>query len=1333
MEYNLFTNGDMYIFVLQLNLNNMRIALLLILFLIKLSTYANDRNEYYYFRQIPLYDNISTSITDILYSKEKSIIWIGTTYGLVRYDGNFKKIYQKNRNSAISIPDNEIKKILEDKNGDVWVLTSEGIALYSHKNDNFTIQKYNNSPIKAESYCLIEDGIIFGATSCLYKYSYQNKSFEILFRFEDKYYIPHQIIQVSDREIICTNKWKGIICIDINSRSVKNNNIAKVSNYPISILKDSQNRIWVSDFNEGIKSFTSNGELLTHLTTDNSNLSNNIILCIKEINGKIWAGTDGGGINIINPKNNSIETLKKTSGDAYSLPDNTITCITYSDNNNIWAGSKKRGLINIKKVSMKTYSEILPDYQKGLSEKAVLSIFASKNDSILWIGTDGGGINSFNPKSERFNHFPNTWGDKVVSICEFTKDKLLISVFSKGFYTFDKHTGKKEVYKVNKKLEKSVIFSGKAVNLYNYKGDNILFLNNHIIYKLDIEKNHFDTISYEKGLTTGETLFFTYENDSILYLNDQHSIYALNKSNDSLCRILSVPYETRISSIDVSPNGTFWLGTNEGLQSWNPKSNKRITIKTSLFNKINSITSDLHGNIWIGAEQKLFVYIPPKEQFILFDESDGVGANELSQNASIKYNQEKIFIGGTNGLLSINTNIKNIDNQQNNPKINIIDFSINGENNIYRIKDNIVEIPWSSKNIRLRVIVNNGDILGNKIYKYNVNGSTYESFNPELFISSLPAGNYPITFSCGIKNNRFTEEKTLLTLVVTPPWYKSWWFVLICIILILSFTIILLSYLIRKKEEKLKWIMKEHEQKINEDKVRFLINISHELRTPLTLIHAPLNRIIRNMDKNNPIYQSLKKIYKQTDRMKEIINMVLDMRKMEMGYNSILRKRYDIGEWLEGMCEEFTDEAMVNNIKIELEKNDDISSFCFDRAKCTIILTNLLSNALKHSPENSKIKVYYELNNATNMVRITVCDEGVGLNGINTEKLFERFYQGENETGGSGIGLSYAKALVELHGGNIGAYSNKEKGSSFFFEIPYTQKEDITANDSQPKAYINDMLGNNSSTNIDITINKEDNDIKNTKVLFVDDNHNMTDFINEEMKLFYKEVKTCNSAKDALDLIISFKPDIIISDVMMPDMNGFELCKAIKQDIMISHIPVILLTAMTDEASKNYGYKIGADAYLSKPFKTEELNNIIDSIIYNREKTKAHYKNFGIIPEPQNDTYSLADEKFLSKLNKIIEDNISSTELDINFICTEIGMSRTSFYNKLKVLTNMGGNEYINKLRMEKAIQLINLGKYTINDISVMVGFSTPRYFSTAFKQYTGVTPTQFKSNNSSK
>ena len=329
---------------------------------------------------------------------------------------------------------------------------------------------------------------------------------------------------------------------------------------------------------------------------------------------------------------------------------------------------------------------------------------------------------------------------------------------------------------------------------------------------------------------------------------------------------------------------------------------------------------------------------------------------------------------------------------------------------------------------------------------------------------------------------------------------------------------------------------------------------------------------------------------------------------------------------------------------------------------------------------------------------------------------------GTGEQSGTGIGLSYSKILVELHGGSIGAQDNEETGASFFFELPLRQEpEEIIC---EPKAYLNELMMDDNSGQPSA---KEVFDTTPYTILVVDDNPDMTDFLKRTFEGYFKRIIIAGDGVEALQLVRSHVPDIIVSDVMMPRMNGYKLCKTIKEDINISHIPVILLTARDDRQSQISGYKNGADGYLSKPFEVEMLMELIRNRLKNREYTKKRYLNAGLIPTPEESTISLTDETFLIKLNSIIQENIENSNLGIQFICQEVGLGRSSLYNKLKALTGMGANEYISKLRIEKAITLISGTDMPFSEIAEKTGFTTPSYFSTAFKQYTGETPSQYK------
>ena len=608
-----------------------------------------------------------------------------------------------------------------------------------------------------------------------------------------------------------------------------------------------------------------------------------------------------------------------------------------------------------------------------------------------------------------------------------------------------------------------------------------------------------------------------------------------------------------------------------------------------------------------------------------------------------------------------------------------------------------------------------------------IGGNIY-SYLPEINLSSLPTGSYHIKAACSTRNGDWTADYDILTLTVLPPWYKSGWFILSCTLFIFISVILTFILILRNKETKLKWAMKEHEQQVYEEKVRFLINISHELRTPLTLIHAPLKQLMDKLTADNENYPLIQSICKQSERMKNILNTVLNVRKMEVGQSTLHVQSIQLDEWAEQLISDFKPEASVRGITLVYQPEPEIQTLCFDKEKCTTILTNLLINALKYTPDESTISISTRLSEDKTRVRISISDQGPGLKDVDTNNLFVRFYQGNNSRPGTGIGLSYSKILVKQHGGNIGAYDNKNFGSpgaTFWFELPLnTEPGNITLH---PQEYLNTLLAPTQETESIPEQQEENKTAPSHTLLIVDDNKDLTDYLATALKDRFKTIWVAADGEEALRLCRKKRPHIVVSDIQMPRMNGYELCKQIKEDLEISHIPVILLTARNDEESQLYGYKNGADAYITKPFEVSMLYAIVCSQLHNRERMRTRYTDIGPLPPPEEGTFSSADEEFLNRLNQIITEHLDNEQLGIPFICNKIGISRASLYNKLKALTDMGANDYITKIRMERAIWLILHTELSVNDIADKTGFSTARYFSTVFKQHTGCSPTQYR------
>lgn len=1282
--------------------------------------------SHYYFKKISLQDGLPSTIRCIL-TEEKGFVWIGTKFGLGRFDGHELKRYSARADDPHSLPHNYIHKIIEDRQHNIWILTNKGLARYRRQSDDFYIPKDNEGHnILAYSSCPTADGIIFGGRNRIYKYEYDDNSIRLLQIFDSS---PHFSISAvsfwSPDTLLCCSRWMGMRLINIRTGQLSPAPL-DCGKEVMGMIVDSQQRIWVAPYNNGIRCYAPGGKLLATYTTDNSMLNNNIVLSIAERDNKIWIGTDGGGINILDPENHTIKILEHIPGNHYSLPVNSILSLYNDSNNNMWAGTIRSGLINIREVSMKTYTEVQPGNGEGLSDNTVLSLFEDKASEQVWIGTDGGGLNSLNPATKKFHHYASTGLDKVASIAGFTSNELLLSVFSRGLFIFDKKTGsKRPLTLTDDEINKQLYFSGKTVNLYQDNPQSVLLLSSHI-YRYDIVSRQLKVATEEEGLEITGTVHPIAHNDRFTYMNDIHRLYALDRKTNKLNTLLVLPADMIINSASLDEEGVFWLGGDYGLVAFHPQAGHYKRIKTNLFGEVNSVICDRKGKVWIGTDGMLFAHLIKEGKFILFGESDGAILNEYLYKPRCVSIAGDVYMGGVNGLLCIDRDLSILTSES--PQLQLTGIRINGEPATEEVKENPahITVPWNNTRIAIRVMSREQDIFRKKRYRYHIAGldeQNVDSYDPELVLRLLPPGTYHILASCSTRNGGWTPLQQVLTLTVLPPWYKTWWFILLCAIVAAGCIIACFILTLRRKENKLRWAMKEHEQQVYEEKVRFLINISHELRTPLTLIHAPLNRILKLLSKTDTNYQPLKSIYRQSQRMKDLLNMVLDVRKMEVGESKLQLHPYALNDWIREASQDFVSEGEMHGIRFHYQLDEQIGLVSFDKDKCEIILSNLLINALKHSPEHSQITITSRLWPAERRVRISVIDQGCGLAHVDTQKLFTRFYQGNNEQSGSGIGLSYSKILAELHGGCIGATDNTDaQGAMFFFELPLNQED--TEIICQPKAYLNELIA--SPTDKAGSTEKEVYDLSKYSVLVVDDNTDLLEFLQEALSGSCKKVFTATDGMEAMNLLTKHQPDIVVSDVMMPGMNGYELCKKIKENVEISHIPVILLTARDDRQSQLDGYKNGADAYLTKPFEIDVLMELMRNRLRNRENARARYLHAGFI-SPEESTFSQVDETFLLKINKIITDNLDNTELDVKLICKEIGMSRASLYNKLKAITTMGANDYVNKFRMEKAILLISTTDLTITEIAEKVGFSTSRYFSTAFKQYTGETPTSYK------
>ena len=1297
--------------------------LIWILFFV-LSTKAEQQD--YYFRQISLEQGLSQSRVQCIYRDHQGVIWIGTKWGLNSYDQSELKSYFHDREQPNSLPDNFIRFITEDRLGDLYVSTNKGIAIYNKAENQFQPLKYNGKPFNAWSYLQIGDNFLFGGEETLYQYNLTDKSITTIFPDidGDKLKCINRIFQWSPDVLITSSKKDGLWMYDLIKKKMYRCPFVKEREIN-TIFVDSQNRLWVSFYGKGIACYSKEGKRLFSLSTKNSGLNNDIIFDFLEKDNQLWIATDGGGINILDFQTMKFSHLKHISDDEQSLPNNSIYRLYKDQMDNIWIGSIHGGLFAIKKVFIKTYKDVPLNNPNGISERTVVSIFEDK-DTLLWIGTDGGGINSFDQKTNTFHHYPTTYGEKVTSITNFSENELLLSCFNKGVFTFNKRTAQMQPFPIiNDSISKREFSSGDLVNLYATK-DNIYILGAKVyIYNKHTRQT---SILYAPQIDIQRQIAMQaiYSDDTHLYLMGTNNLFKLNFKTNELSSLVNMKEGDDFTSACRDDKGNFWIGSNFGLLFYNKQTGKTEKIHTNLFNSVSSLAYDKKGKVWIGAQNMFFAYIINEKRFVILDESDGVPSNELIFTPIPALRTPNLYMGGTMGLVRINTDI--IFESNSSPILKLLEVKLNGKSTLKQVNNNCISIPWNHSSFNIKVIADEKNSFRKHLFRYVITGKdkmVIESYLQTLELGTLASGEYTISVSCDTSNGEWSQPTEILTIIVSPPWWKSTWFIILCIFFAFLVAGMVFFSLIRKKENRLKREMREHEKKIYEEKIRFLINISHELRTPLTLIYASLKRILNKEVKQDELSEYLQGAFKQANQMKDIINIVLDARKMEVGQEVLHISSHPLHKWIQEVAETFQTASKAKEIEITYDFDDSIQSIAYDDTKCKVVLSNLIMNALKYSPNQTRIVIKTIRTNES--IQIHVQDQGIGLDNVDIKKLFTRFYQGKHNEGGSGIGLSYAKMLIDLHGGRMGAFNNKDRGATFFYEIPANlQEQEVSC---PQHSYLNELL---SSPEEEEKIESGSFSLQGYSLLIVEDKQDLREFLKNALKDKFKKIYQAENGLVALEVIKQQQPDIIVSDVMMPQMNGYQLCKEIKENLNISHIPVILLTARADSESQMLGYKLGADAYLPKPFEMEMLLSVIQNQMRNREYIKSRYRGNQFILSPQEATFSNADEQFMIKLNEMIDQNLSQPDLDVKFLTAQMAMSRTSLYNKVKELTGMGANDYINRRRIDKAIILLTQSDMSITEISEQVGFTYQRYFSTLFKEMKGMTPSQFRAQHGS-
>lgn len=1146
-----------------------------------------------------------------------------------------------------------------------------------------------------------------------------------------------------------------------------------------SMFVDGDGDYWVyAKDHAGLWIYYTREERWSHCSTHRDSpytLSNNIVCDVKQDSkGQIWIATDHGGINIINKELHSIRYVLNNPLDPRTLQQNSTICLFCDENGDVWVGTFKRGISFYNESVFKFRSNPLSEFSHIKNFTADINVIVQDKQGNLWLGTNSNGIlylNSESGKRSVYQHIPgqnSLSNNTVVSMLIDKNGTIWAGTFKGGLNRFD----------------------GNKFTHYLHNPDNPNSLsNNHVWALAEGENGHLwiGTLGGGlQGLNTRTGEFTTYaekdsefatDNISSICVGRDKKLYISTATGITIFTPATGKFEKlqgnkkgteRFSNLNINQiyedsRGLLWLATQEGINIYDRKRDEIITFSDEhgIGNEVaHAITEDNNKNIWITTPKEVInivINADPKNGTYsytpyYYDKLDGLQDQEFNLRSIIKTFRGEIIAGGIYGLSLFNP--ENLKYNDNAPKVVFtglqlfnkevkIDSTYNGNriltkaiNQTRKIeleyKQNVFSISFSSMNYTLPEKTTYRYMLEG----FNTNWLTADA--NKVTYTNLTPGKYILKVKA-INNDGFgSDEASELQIVIRPPFWHSLWAYILYALLILCVLLIARRQLLRSERNKYQLVQIEQEaqqkHEIDDMKLRFFTNISHELRTPLTLIISPLENLIKSAD--DPEQKNkLNMVHRNAIRLLNMVNQLLDFRKSDVKGHQLNPSRGDIIEFIHNISNSFIEFSEKKNVHLTFFSAIGELFIVFDEDKMGKIIMNLLSNAFKFTNAGGRVDVYVSLNPATEdraeELEIKISDTGIGIKDEDKERIFERFYQVQHSdshrNGGSGVGLHLVKEFVTLHDGTVSVLDNIGNGSVFIVTIPVVKSLSTQQNTSPAPL---DQLPAPIEEEAAEALQPEDpaewsEDPGSPVILIVDDNDDFRLFMKDSLKAEY-QIKEAPDGVKAWELIPTLQPDIIVSDVMMPEMDGIELCRLVKTDIRTSHIPLVLLTARSAEEQKVEGYESGADEYITKPFNFEILSLRIKKLLQLRQKRQENFSGRAEI-KPSEITITSLDEKLLQNAIRYVEENISRGELSVEELSRELGMSRVHLYKKLLSITGKTPIEFIRIIRLKRAAQLLRESQQNVSEIAYQVGFNNPKYFSKYFKEEFGVLPSVYQ------
>ena len=1352
----------------------MRKSRFLLAFLLALSCFSsplrsqNSDASNLLFQHISLKEGLSQSTVFDIKQDRLGFIWIATAEGLNRYDGYKFVVYLHNQADSLSLPSNSTTSLLLDDNGDMWIGTGAGLARYNHELNSFTTFVPQVSGPKMRVFCMKkwkDEELIIATSLGLFRFSIK-KGFKVL-NFPTMNFGNTAILKMDNKLLIGADRglyfyfpdtdtyglannqfdgksigvmlpennggkriWVGtegfgLYLFDISENKLikysheKNNPKSISSDYVRSLCYDSQQRLWIGTFvglnvwNERQNNFTR----FYNNYQDGETISQNSIRTIfSDMQGGLWFGTYYGGLNYYHPLKTQFEHLYFIKG-KNSLNDNVVSCMLAEPDGKVWIGTNDKGL-DLYNLNTNLFEHFINEENNPLSisgnnVKALLKL----DDGSLLVGTHGGGLNSFDSKSRRFNRIDLS-PDPMINenVYGLVKDK-------NGMIWIGTLNG---VVRYNPALKQATLFeqivpSSKSMNnkilgLFIDSKERLWIGTDNGVWVYSIQSGRFEEIIFSDKVRTEKIVYCFYEQES----------------------------------------GTIWTGTNEGLFYFDGK--KLISYREEKGFPdllVCSIQEDHLNRLWISTTRGLICLSTDTSKWRVYTESDGLQSNQFNQYSSCKTTDDKMFFGGINGISTFYPE-RLIDNPFSPTPIidqlTVFTRTVTPNDNTKILKKSIelthsIQLEPEYNVFGLEFVVPNYLAGTKNTFSYTLEGFDNEWYTTEknsVGYSNLAPGKYTFRVKAANNNGKWSLRENQLEIEVMPYWYNTLWAKTIFIVLFLAIAVFLIRFYLSRqfiaKELELERLNNERLKEIDQAKIRFFVNVSHEFRTPLTLILSPVREMLeRGVKEHRWVERQLDLIERNAERMLHLVNQALDYRKAELGamllhvkeleIESFVKKNFDLFSQLAKRKEfEYTFQSTVSDQKVYFDPN------FLDR-----ILANLLSNSFKYSPKGGKITV--TLTTVGKYICIEVEDTGVGISKDKFDRIFDRFYQEDDNTQGTGIGLSLVKNLVEKHHGNIKLESEIGKGSKFTVLLP-AEKGFYAGNELSPKKedeihenhiekdllFADDEKQQSKMDDFIRSTEKEDANLNASgrrTILLVEDDEEIRGYLLDHLSASYHIIEAENGDIAWKILQKAENIELIISDLMMPVLDGLALCKMVKQNIHYCHIPFLLLTAKNEVEDQLKGLQTGADDYIGKPFIYSIIEIKIRNIFMQHHRVIQRYASTIELHTQELVTTGL-DVEFMNRAIEIVEKYLDKQEFSVEDFSREMCMSRSGLHLKLKAITGESARDFIRKVRLSFACKLLKEGRYNVTEISEMIGF-TPAYFSTSFKKYAGCIPSEYQ------